>query len=208
MARHGNDLSYQLMQYSAGSQESLVWLPCTVGDELIDAHSFTISFHYALRVYYMPGTVPISRDTLWKKDRILNKLLKLSYLFIQKYILNTHYMSIPVLGTNRRAQKAPRLVEKRWTRICTTEWLNVNQRSFGRRGMTSLGFETQGKVPGNTQDEAEIWGTERVRGAQLPQLENEKTLISGILWRSKEIAVPQYLWGNIPSCPVDAWNCR
>lgn len=63
LARHDNDLSYQLMQFSAESQKSLVWLPGTMGDELIDVHSFTISFQYPSRAYYMPGTVPIPRDT-------------------------------------------------------------------------------------------------------------------------------------------------
>lgn len=130
---------------------------------------------------------------------------RLPYLCIQKYILNTYYTSITVLGTDKCSQKAPRLVEKRWTRICTTEWLSVNQRSFGRREMTSLGFEMQGKVPGNTQDEAEIWGTERVRGTQLPQLENEKTLIRDPM-KVQNTPISVALYSNPP--PVDAWNSR
>lgn len=39
LARHENDLSYQLIQHSIGSQKSLASIPDTLCDELIDVHS-------------------------------------------------------------------------------------------------------------------------------------------------------------------------
>lgn len=100
LARHENDLSYQLIQHSIGSQKSLASIPDTLCDELIDVHSI----NYFIQIF-IEGLL-YARDCANCQDITEKNRVWISYwnfpihLFIHSKICIEHDCeSIPVLET-------------------------------------------------------------------------------------------------------------